>query len=280
MILDEIAARTLLRVAELKRIISMDEIEATARLLPAETGFPFEKALKGPDISFICEVKKASPSAGVLSTSFPFLEIARLYEEAGAAAISVLTEPYFFQGSDEILRQIAQHVRLPILRKDFIVDAYQIFEAKCLGASAILLICALLDTRKLAEFMAIAGQLGLSALVETHAADEIQMAVHAGARLIGVNNRNLQTFSVDLNTSLNLRKQVPDHILFVSESGIRTAEDVTMLREAGADGVLVGEVLMRSPDIGRQLQILRGMHGNSGSSRQPQRSGGESHGTH
>lgn len=280
MMLDEIAARTVLRVAELKRIISMTEIETAANLLPAETGFPFEKALKGPDISFICEVKKASPSAGVLSMDFPFLEIARCYEEAGAAAISVLTEPHFFQGSDEVLRQIAQHVRLPILRKDFIVDAYQIFEAKCLGASAILLICALLDARKLAEFMAIAGQLGLSALIEAHTADELQTAVKTGARLIGVNNRNLQTFVVDLNTSLDLRKQVPDHILFVSESGIRTADDVTKLREAGADGVLVGEVLMRSPDIGRQLQILRGVHSNLESTRQPQYSGGVDHGTH
>lgn len=268
MILDEIVARTVLRIAELKHIRSMVEIEAAARLMPAETGFPFEKALQSPGLSFICEVKKASPSAGVFSPDFPYLEIARRYEEAGASAISVLTEPYFFQGSDEILRQITRCVRLPVLRKDFIIDAYQIYEAKCLGASAVLLIGALLDPGILADYLVIADQLGLSALVETHTASEVQTAVQAGARMIGVNNRDLNTFHVDLGTSLNLRKKVPDHILFVSESGIRTPEDVAMLRDVGADAVLVGEALMRSSDIRQQLQILRGSLINPDSERQ------------
>jgi indole-3-glycerol phosphate synthase len=278
MILDEIAAKTVLRVAERKQLISAEEIVAAARLLPADTGFPFEQALKSPDISFICELKKASPSAGVLSADFPYLEIARQYEAAGAAALSVLTEPYFFQGSDEVLRQIVEHVRLPVLRKDFTIDAYQIYEAKCLGASAVLLICALLDTSTIARFLAIADQLGLSALVEAHSASEVRSAVQAGARLIGVNNRDLQTFQVDLKTSMSLRRLVPDHILFVSESGIRTAEDVAMLRDAGADGILIGETLMRSPDIGQQLSMLRSASRNPDSGRQPLVSGGETNG--
>jgi len=214
----------------------------------------------------------------VLSADFPYLEIARQYEAAGAAALSVLTEPYFFQGSDEVLCQIVEHVHLPVLRKDFTIDAYQIYEAKCLGASAVLLICALLDTSTIARFLAIADQLGLSALVEAHSASEVQSAVQAGARLIGVNNRDLQTFQVDLKTSMGLRRQVPDHILFVSESGIRTAEDVAMLRDAGADGILIGETLMRSPDVGQQLSMLRGLSRSPDSGRQPLISGGERNG--
>lgn len=258
MILDEIAAKTRQRVADLKKIRSLDQIMAEARSMPANAGFPFEMALRSDGISFICEVKKASPSRGVISEDFPYLSIAREYEEAGAAAISVLTEPYYFLGSDRFLQEIASSVRIPVLRKDFTVDPYQIYEAKCLGASAVLLICALLDTKTLAEYIGIAHGLGLSALVEAHNAEEIQSAVQAGTRIIGVNNRDLQTFQVDFTNSLRLRKLVPDPILFVSESGIKTPEDIAALRENSIDAVLIGETFMLSTDKKKLISRLRG----------------------
>lgn len=258
MILDEIAARTRQRIERLKQEKPLEVVMAEANALPADTGFPFDQALRRPEMAFICEVKKASPSKGVIAADFPYLEIAREYEEAGAAAISVLTEPDYFLGSDRYLADITQAVRLPVLRKDFTVDPYQIYEAKCLGASAVLLICALLDTAALSESIQIAHSLGLSALVEAHTAGEIQSALAAGARIIGVNNRDLQTFTVDLSVSRRLRSLVPDSILFVSESGIRTADDIAELRALGVNAVLIGETFMRSPDKKRQLAILRG----------------------
>lgn len=256
-ILDEIAKRTQMRVEVLKKKKGMEEIRREAERLGNQTGFPFHKVLALPDISFICEVKKASPSKGVIAKDFPYLSIAREYEEAGAAAISVLTEPYYFLGSDEYLMEIAEAVSIPVLRKDFTVDAYQIYEARVLGASAVLLICALLEEERLKEYLTIAHSLGLSALVEAHTEEEIETALRIGAGIIGVNNRNLKNFEVDINTGIRLRKRIPEEILFVSESGIRTSQDVARLRENKTDAVLIGEMLMRSRNKKRQLAELR-----------------------
>ena len=261
MILSDIADRTRQRIADLKKAGWLEQVKAQACILPADTGFPFETAIRKSGLSFICEIKKASPSLGLISNDYPYRSIARDYEEAGAAAISVLTEPCYFLGEDRHLSDIVQTVDIPVLRKDFTVDDGQIYEAKCLGASAILLIVALLDVRTLAGFIESAHSLGLSALVEAHTAAEIESALRSGARIVGVNNRDLETFRVDLATSLRLRHLVPPGVLFVSESGIRTAEDIAALRRIGADAVLIGETLMRSPDKGRQLAVLRGETG-------------------
>lgn len=219
--------------------------------------FAFEKVLSGPDMGFICEVKKASPSKGLIAEDFPYVEIAEEYEKAGAECISVLTEPKWFLGSGEYLREIADHVKTPCIRKDFTVDEYMIYEAKVLGASAVLLICSLLDTKTLEAYIRVADSLGLSALVEAHDEEEIRSAAAAGARMIGVNNRNLKDFTVDVHNSERLRKLVPDGILFVAESGIRGPGDVRAMKEAGADACLVGETLMRAQDKAAMLQALR-----------------------
>lgn len=258
MILDNIATKTRERVGLLKQAGQAEQIMAEARSLPVHTGFPFEVAIGQPELSFICEVKKASPSKGVIVGDYPYLEIARDYEKAGAAAISVLTEPDFFQGDNRHLAQIAAAVRIPVLRKDFTVDILQIYEAKCLGASAVLLIVALLDERVLPHYLDIAHSIGLSALVEAHTAKEVDIAVRSGARIVGINNRDLKTFRVDLQTSLRLRDRVPPDVLFVSESGIRSAQDIDLLRQIGVDAILIGETLMRSPDKSKRLAALRG----------------------
>ena len=211
-----------------------------------ESVFSFEKALKEPGMSFICEVKKASPSKGLIAPDFPYVDIARDYEAAGAAAISVLTEPEYFLGSSDYLREIRGHVSVPLLRKDFTIDPYQIFEAKVIGASAVLLICALLDTETLRTGIHLCDSLGMSALVEAHDEEEIKSALRAGARIIGVNNRNLKTFEVDFSNSIRLRNLVPEGVLFIAESGVKSAEDIRLLHNAGVDGVLIGETLMRS----------------------------------
>ena len=261
-ILQEIAAYTKERIARQKEARPTDALMEQAHSVCGQENtpyeFPFEKALRGDDISFICEVKKASPSKGVLAEDFPYLDIARDYEAAGAAAISVLTEPRYFKGSDLYLREMAEVVSAPLLRKDFTVDSYMIYEAKLLGASAVLLICSLLDKDTLADYIRLAHSLGLSALVETHTEAEVERALHAGARLVGVNNRNLKTFDVDISLSEQLRKKVPKDILFVAESGIRCAEDVQRMRQNGVDAVLVGETLMRSSDKKAALAELRG----------------------
>lgn len=258
MILEKIAAATTIRVEKAKKVISeQDMIEQALQMEKGE--FLFEKALRRDGISFICEVKKASPSKGLIAEQFPYLEIAEEYEEAGAAAISVLTEPDFFMGSDIYLKEIRSRVKLPLLRKDFTVDAYQIYEAKTIGADAILLICALLDTKTLRTYINIADSLGLSALVEAHTEKEIESALEAGAKIIGVNNRNLKTFEVDINTCVRLRKNVPGNKLFVAESGIKTAEDVRIISSAGVDAVLIGETLMKSRNKKEMLYRLGGM---------------------
>ncbi|MBQ9594408.1 MAG: indole-3-glycerol phosphate synthase TrpC [Synergistaceae bacterium] len=221
--------------------------------------FAFEKALKRQGLSFICECKRASPSKGLISPEFPYLEIARDYEAAGADCISVLTEPKYFLGSDDYLREIAGSVNIPVLRKDLIVDEYMIYQAKFLGAGAVLLICALLDDKTLTRYINICDELGLSALVEAHDEREINIAINSGARIIGVNNRNLRDFSVDVTNSKRLRELVPSDILFVSESGVSTPEDVRNIRDIGADAVLIGEVLMRSPDKKAKLSELKSL---------------------
>lgn len=220
--------------------------------------FAFEKALKSnPDLAFICECKKASPSKGVIAEEFPYLQIAKEYEAAGADCVSVLTEPKWFQGKDSYLQEIAETVSIPCLRKDFTVDPYMLYEARVLGASAVLLICSVLDPAQLKEYLRICDELELSALVETHDEKEIEMALDAGARILGVNNRNLKDFTVDTENSCRLRSQIPKEVLFVSESGVTCREDVMRLREAGADAVLVGEALMRAPDKKAKLEELK-----------------------
>lgn len=257
MILEEIAAKTRERIAEEKRRLSPEVLRRMAEELPADTGFPFEAALRAPGLSFICEVKKASPSKGVIAEHFPYLDIAKEYEAAGASAISVLTEPFYFQGSDEYVRQITAQVKTPVIRKDFTVDEYMIDQAKVIGASAVLLICAILDDHQLSEYMEKARELGLSALVEAHDEREVERALAAKAPIIGVNNRDLRTFQVDVNNSVRLRKLVPPSVVFVSESGIRGPEDTKVLYENGTDAVLIGETLMRSADKKAALDRLR-----------------------
>ena len=258
MILEKIAADTKLRVEKAKRKVPYSEICRRAMAMDANTGFPFEKVLAEPGIHYICEVKKASPSKGVIAQNFPYLEIAREYEKAGAAAISCLTEPKYFQGKDAYLKEITENISIPVLRKDFTIDEYMIYEAKTLGASVVLLICALLDTETLKRYIKVADRLGLSALVEVHDEEEMQSAIEAGARVIGVNNRNLKDFTVDIGNSIRLRGLAPENVLFVAESGIKTAEDISKLREAKVNGVLIGETLMRSPDKKVALEELNG----------------------
>lgn len=223
-------------------------VESTKKRIAGNNSFPFESALKKPGISFICEVKKASPSKGIIVEDFPYLQIAKEYEEAGASAISVLTEPEFFKGSSKYLQEISGEVKIPTLRKDFIIDEFQIYEAKFLGASAVLLICAILENETLKKYIELAHSLGLSALVETHDEREVENAISAGARIIGINNRNLKTFEVDLQTTKNLCKLIPNSIIKVSESGIKTKEDMRFLKECGVDAVLIGESFMLAKD--------------------------------
>lgn len=257
MILDELAALTKERVAKQKEKIPASEMRRMAEALPVTGTFPFEKALRTPGLSFICEVKKASPSKGLIAPDFPYLQIAEEYEKAGASALSVLTEPYRFLGSDQYLREIVKKVNIPVLRKDFTVDSYMIDQAKVLGASAVLLICAILDDGAIREYMAQAKELGLSALVEAHDEKEVERALTAGASIIGVNNRDLRTFQVDVNNSIHLRAMVPREIVFVSESGIRDGKDTKVLYENGTDAVLIGETMMRSADKKAALDQLR-----------------------
>lgn len=256
-ILDELAAHAAERVEAAKKNISLEEIKRMARELP-KGDFRFEKALKKPGMSFICECKKASPSKGIIAEDFPYLEIAKQYEKAGADCISVLTEPSRFLGSDSYLKEIAETVSIPCLRKDFTVDEYMIYEAKLLGAGAVLLICSILPCERIREYIAICDELGLSALVEAHSESEVADAVKAGARIIGVNNRNLKDFSVDTGNSRKLRSLVPGDVVFVSESGVTSGKDIELLRESGVDAVLIGEALMRAEDKKAKLDELRG----------------------
>ena len=258
MILDTIVEATKIRVAQEKQVESPESVKAAALALPSDTGFPFEAALRQQDFNFICEVKKASPSKGIIAEYFPYLDIAKEYEVAGAAAISVLTEPDFFKGDKKYLQEIASTVKIPVLRKDFIIDEYQIYQAKVWGASAILLICACLDVPTLTKFRELADSLGLSSLVEAHDEHEVQMAIDCGARIIGVNNRNLKDFTVDVQNSVRLRNLVQDDVIFVSESGLETPEDIQVLRDNNIGVALMGETFMRSPNKVEKLAYLYG----------------------
>jgi indole-3-glycerol phosphate synthase len=257
-ILDQLADHARLRVKEAKKRVPLDEIRHRALSLP-KGHFAFENALKKPELSFICECKKASPSKGIIAPEFPYLTIAREYESAGADAISVLTEPEWFLGSDDYLREIADAVSIPCLRKDFTVDEYMIYEAKLLGASAVLLICSILSDTQLSEYLGICDELGLSALVEVHDERETFMALDVSARVIGVNNRSLKDFTVDTENSVRLRAMIPNDVIFVSESGVKSAADVERIRQMGADAVLIGEALMREADKTAKLAQLRGI---------------------
>ena len=273
-ILERLAEHARERTEEAKRRISAEEMrrmaeamyraERSGKALPEGNGAPgsavppFEAALRKPGLSFICECKKASPSKGLIAPEFPYLQIAKEYEAAGADCISVLTEPKWFLGSDMYLKEIAAAVRIPCLRKDFTVDPYMIREAKILGAGAVLLIVSLLEEGELREYLQISEELGLSSLTEVHDETEAETALRAGARIIGVNNRNLKDFTVDTGNSRRLREMVPEDVLFVSESGVKNAEDVAALRAAGADAVLIGEALMKAPDKKQKLRELRG----------------------
>ncbi len=257
-ILDTIAQYAAERVKEAKKRVPLSEIKACALREKLDTGFPLEAALEKEGMSFLCECKRASPSKGVIAEEFPYLQIAKEYEAAGAAAISVLTEPKWFLGSNEILKEISAAVSTPCLRKDFTVDDYMIYEAKTLGAAAVLLICSLLNETTLKRYLALCDELGLSALVEAHNEQEIRTAVKAGARVIGVNNRNLKDFTVDIHNSVRLRRLAPENVLFVAESGIQTAADIQALSQAKVNGVLIGETLMRAADKKAMLANLRG----------------------
>lgn len=256
-ILEQIAEHAKTRVAQAKQNKSLEEIKAEALNLP-KGDFEFEKALKKGDISFICECKKASPSKGIIAEEFDYLKIAKEYEAAGADCISVLTEPKWFLGKDEYLKDIVNAVDIPVIRKDFVVDEYMIYEAKILGAKAVLLIVSILSEEQLSEYIRICDNLGLTALVEAHDELEIQKSIRIGARVIGVNNRNLKDFSVDTSNSARLINLIPGDVIFVSESGIKEAADIKALREAGVDAVLIGETLMRAEDKKQKIMELKG----------------------
>ena len=259
-ILEEIAARTRERIAKEKSCISVSELENRIQEVNKNAGkrITFLQALQKDGMSYICEAKKASPSKGLIAPDFPYLAIAKEYEQAGASAISCLTEPFYFQGADQYLREISAAVQIPVLRKDFTVDEYMIYQAKSLGASAVLLICAILDDGELRAYRQLAKELGLDALIEAHDEYEVGRVLNLGAEIVGVNNRDLRTFQVDMNNSIRLRKMAPDNVVFVSESGIRTPEDIRILYENKVDGVLIGETLMRSPDKKVALESLNG----------------------
>ncbi|MDO5852863.1 MAG: indole-3-glycerol phosphate synthase TrpC [Thermoplasmata archaeon] len=257
-VLDEIVEDTRRRVAFERTIRPFPEVIEGSRIRPRRTGFPFIRNLEADGMSFICEVKRASPSKGMIAQDFPYLDIAREYEAAGAAAISVLTEPHYFKGRDEYLEEISDAVSTPLLRKDFVVDEYQVYRAKEIGASAVLLIASVLDDRQLEEYRVLAEQLGMNALVEAHTAEEVERAVSSGANIIGVNNRDLATFKVDLGNSIRLRSAIPDSVVAVSESGISSPADVRAVSDAGYDAVLVGEAFMRSPDKRALMESMSG----------------------
>lgn len=264
MILEALVQSTRRRVDSAKREMPLDNLKSqifykgNVKKFHDREDFAFEKMLKSNEISFICEVKKASPSKGIIAADFLYQEIAYEYEKAGAEAISVLTEPEYFKGRDIYLKEISQLVSIPVLRKDFIIDEYQIYESKLIGADAILLICALLEIDTLKRYINICNELGLSALVEAHTKEEVILAIESGARVIGVNNRNLGTFEVDIQNCITLRELVPKDIIYVAESGIQSRDDILQLEKAGVDAVLIGEALMRSGDKKAMLDYLKG----------------------
>lgn len=255
-ILEEIAEKTRERIRKEKRQFPLDQLKTLAEKAPQQPSFL--ETLKKPGMSYICEVKKASPSKGLIAPEFPYLEIAKEYKAVGASAISCLTEPFYFMGSDTYLREITETVDIPVLRKDFTVDKYMIYQAKAFGAAAVLLICAILNDQELLEYRELAETLGMDALVEAHDENEVARALKTGAKIIGVNNRDLKTFKVDMNNSIRLRNLAPDNVVFVSESGIKNAGDIAILERNRVGAVLIGETLMRSPDKKAALEDLNG----------------------
>lgn len=255
--LDEIVEKTKERLVNAKENKSLEQLKEEVKQLEITQDFPFKKALKEPGISIIAEVKRASPSKGMIAEDFDYVAIAKEYETAGASAISVLTEPYFFKGSNDYLKEISENVNIPLLRKDFVIDEYMIWEAKLLGASCVLLIVSILSMVELKKFLDLAHDLGLSAIVETHDGDEIRTALNVGAEIIGVNNRNLKDFTVDIENSISLRRCVSGDVVFISESGIKTHEDVRKLKENDVDAVLIGETLMKSDDKKAMISELK-----------------------
>ena len=256
-ILEKITERTKERIEEEKKIVPLEEVRRQAEEKGIKDQIPvFEQALRAEGLSFICEAKKASPSKGLIAPDFPYLAIAKEYEQAGASAISCLTEPFYFQGADQYLREISAAVQIPVLRKDFTVDEYMIYQAKSLGASAVLLICAILDDGELRAYRQLAKELGLDALIEAHDEYEVGRVLNLGAEIVGVNNRNLHDFTVDMENSVRLRKMAPENTVFVSESGIKTSKDIRILYQNKVDAVLIGETLMRSPDKKAALEEL------------------------
>lgn len=255
-ILEEIAEKTRERIRKEKRQFPLDQLKTLAEKAPQQPSFL--ETLKKPGMSYICEVKKASPSKGLIAPEFPYLEIAKEYKAAGASAISCLTEPFYFMGSDTYLREITETVDIPVLRKDFTVDKYMIYQAKAFGAAAVLLICAILNDQELLEYRELAETLGMDALVEAHDENEVARALKTGAKIVGVNNRDLKTFKVDMNNSIRLRNLAPDNVVFVSESGIKNAGDIAILERNRVGAVLIGETLMRSPDKKAALEDLNG----------------------
>ena len=262
MILEQIVEKTKIRLQRQKELLSLDILKQQVEALEVTQQYLFYKALQSKDMSFILEVKKASPSKGLIAKEFDYIEIAKEYERIGASAISVLTEPTFFQGDNQYLKEIKEYVHIPVLRKDFIIDEYMIYEAKQIGADAILLICAILNDEQLNSYIQLAEFLGLSVLVETHNKHEIERAIKANAKIIGVNNRNLKDFTVDFHNSIELRRHVPEHILFVSESGIHTHEDIKLLKQNHVDAVLIGEAIMKAENKEIAFQQLRGQYEN------------------
>lgn len=258
MILTKLADSTRDRVEREKKQIALEMVKEQA-LAMKKGDFSFEKVIAEEDISFICEVKRASPSKGMIVEHFPYVQIAKDYEEVGASCISVLTEPDYFKGDKKYLKEISENVSVPLIRKDFVIDEYMIYDAKIHGASCVLLICSLLDKETMEKYIEICDNLGMSALVEAHDEEEIQKAIEAGARMIGVNNRDLKTFTVDIRNSERLRKLVPDNILFIAESGIKTNADINRLRKANVNGVLIGETFMKAENKKEMLQKLRGV---------------------
>ena len=258
MILDDIIAKQKIRIENEKKEKDTETLKQEVLSLPSGKNFFFENSLKSKDFYFICEIKKASPSKGVIVEDFPYIDIAQEYEKAGASAISVLTEPHFFKGNDLFLKEVAHTVNIPVLRKDFIIDEYQIYQAKLIGADAVLLICAVLDEKTLNEFLHLAKSLKLSCLVETHNEEEIKKALNCNAKIIGINNRDLKTFTVDINTSLKLRKFIPENKILISESGIKTVQDIKKLKDVGFNGALIGESMMLSKNKEQFLSELRG----------------------
>jgi indole-3-glycerol phosphate synthase len=256
-ILDRIVAHKKQEIKKKKQKVNLETLKARVR--EVEEVRSFKEALSRPDeLTLIAEVKKASPSRGVLREDFNPVEIARIYEENGVAAISVLTEERYFLGSMEYLAEIRKAVKIPLLCKDFIFDEYQVYESRAGGADAFLLIAALLSRERIEAFLSLGRGLGMESLVEIHTEEELARVLETSAEIIGINNRDLKTFTVDFSTVLRLRKLIPPGKIVVSESGIQSAQEVELLRQAGINAILVGEVFLKERDIGRKVRELQG----------------------